>query len=204
MIERYSISRYDRDQESNDGSWKYYTDFNQCKELFGSISYSDIKLDNQGDCILIPYSSGSDYSGTTVELSNFNCIKEDFNQYILELYGGFGSFGLLIKLSDLETVPELQELFDQLESYPLYSDDDLSQLESELLNQVWEVYMEYDFPRTLKENNIDPDSIDDLELLFWDSLHLANESGDCEPIYESNSVPYIDVDKLIPYIKELL
>ena len=165
-MDHYIISRYDKDQKSNDGSWKYYNNFDECKELFSSISYSDIKLDSKGDCVLIPYSSGSDYSGTTIELSNFRCIKEDFSQYILELYGDYGSFGLLVKLSDLESIPELQELFDRLDSYPLYNEDDLYQLESELLGDVWDIHMKDDLSRSLKENNINPDSINDLESLF--------------------------------------
>ena len=203
-MERYSISRYDHDFESKDNSWRYYTSFDVCKELFSSISYSDIKLDKQGDCILIPYSSGSDYSGSTVELSNFNCIKEDFSQYVLELYGGYGSFGLLIKLSDLKSVPELKELFDTLDSYPLYNEDDHSQLESDLLNESWDAWVKYDFDRELKNNNIDPDSIDDLENLFWDSLRLANDDGSAYPIYEDISHPFIRLEELIPYVKTIL
>lgn len=199
----YRINKYDHDVESNDGSWKHYTSFDKCKELFSSMSYSDITPDNNGDCTIIPYASGSAYGGTTVELSNFQCIKEDYSQYVLELYGGYVSFGLLVKLSDVESIPELKELFNDLDNYPLYSEDHFAQLEWELLNQSWEAWVKWDFGRLLSDNNIEVED-DNQEQLFWDSLCLANDNGDAEPIYEDIGSPFIRLEELLPYIKDIM
>ena len=178
------------------GQWTHIDNFNEYRKEFSSVSYGDVKPDNNGDCIEIPYCTGSDYSGGTAELSNYRCIKEDFNKYVLPMYGGYGTFGLLISIDDYNNVPELQELFESLDKYPLYNEDDHSQLEQEIIDTAWDSWVWFDLSRLL-DDTIEYDQ-DKLRNAFYTALY--NNDDNIYPEFESNSSCYIDLKTLLPYI----
>ena len=85
---------------------------------------------------VIEYATGSDYSGSLVEVSNARCLKKDF-PWLVELYGGHGTQGLAYLGKRENQSDALIEAIDALTQYPLYSDDDHSQLEMERPDEAW-------------------------------------------------------------------
>lgn len=97
---------------------------------------------------LIPYSSGSDYSGSTVEQSNYRVLAADSEvtaQSVL-IQGDYGTFGIayLGEPSD-----HIREICGALESYPLLDESDHSELEMEIEQEQWADWGRKDFKRAL-------------------------------------------------------
>jgi hypothetical protein len=113
-------------------------------------AFSEKKLHSKAALVFCPaYCQGGDYSGASlVELSNCDVLLEDYGgKGVWRLYGGHGSFGLAI---DVRFCSEelLQEL-EALESYPLASEDKLSELEIEKEAEAWHCWASADFTKEL-------------------------------------------------------
>lgn len=98
--------------------------------------------------------TGSDYSGTLVERANLRAFKEAFPQgegsWWVEVHGGHGTFGVLVRTLAYKNATEVREFFDALEDYPLASDDLHSELECEAEQAAWEDYGRKDFVAEVK------------------------------------------------------
>lgn len=97
----------------------------------------------------------SDYSGSSVERSNYRVILGDSSRgYRADIVQIIGSHGYMALAYDatLGPVPgddELHELLDGVDNYPLLDDDDHSVLESELETEAWEDHGRQDFRKAL-------------------------------------------------------
>lgn len=153
---------------------------------------------------LIDCATGSDYSGTLVEHSNFRTLKAEF-PWLVVVHGGYGTFGLAYLGKRENQNPALIEAIDSLTDYPIYSDDDHSELEWGLAAQAWEDDGRQDFKRELvkhfdllldeeHEHDLDDarhnDAVDALwqdcaEIFLGGEEHL-NEQGDqiYFPVYQ--------------------
>lgn len=85
------------------------------------------------------YMSGSDYSGSLLEVNNVAVFRDTFpdgeDQWWCEVSGGFGTFAIVV---DTTALPEdAREWLDSLESYPSIDDESLSALEIEAQNEAW-------------------------------------------------------------------
>ena len=80
-----------------------------------------------------PQLSGSDYSGGITERSNHRTFLRQFKDVdgVYDLYGGFGTFGIAIRLDVYTINDDIKEVIDALQDYCLVSEDDYSELESE-------------------------------------------------------------------------
>lgn len=165
------------------GDWvDHERDATRCRECYGKgvtpdrRTWRDIKCpDCRGtgqikalSLTLIEYATGSDYSGTLVEVSNARCLKKDF-PWLVEVHGGYGTFGVGYLGKRENQNDALIEAIDSLTDYPLYADDDHSELECERESEAWsEAYGgEYDFRKSLIEyfDEIDEDHEHDRDLL---------------------------------------
>lgn len=97
---------------------------------------------------LIPYASGSDYSGNLCERSNADVLKERF-PWLVTLYGGYGTFGVAFLGKRENQNPELLEALNDLQGYPLVDEDHHSHLKMEVSDQAWESYGRKDWTRAL-------------------------------------------------------
>jgi hypothetical protein len=134
-----------------------YIEPNPSLPIEWSTSYGDWTELKQGEDVredtfaLLDYTSGSDYSGSLVEVSNRKAIEElcqacgfeDGEDY-LDYHGGYGTRALAVRVKALEGEDEsgfkasLLETIEGLEDYPLVDESLHSELEMEAQNQAWE------------------------------------------------------------------
>ncbi len=160
-------------------------DWDNGKETFW---YGDFNPDNQGIFIEIPFMTFSDYSGGTIEKSNFQSwseLYEDSKGVIWkELQGGFYTRGIIAKI-ELLTDSMVDTIIDLLD-YPLIDEEKLSQLECDILE---EQANEYYIPELMDKKHI---SKKKATSIFWQ----AYQDGKIEPVYENHYSCYIDISRI--------
>ena len=94
----------------------------------------------------------SDYSGGTVELSNYQVFMRDFGGRpgVHGVYGGHGTRAIALSPVALAD-PEIREVLEGLEDYPLVDEEHLSMLESELSDEAWDSWVRRDFEAEMCE-----------------------------------------------------
>ena len=134
-----------------------------------------------GEWLEIPFTWYSDYSGCLVERSNYNCILEDYNEYIMAdlmraVYGGYGTSGLIVRSILLDTDSTLIDLFNELNDYPLYNDDDYNQLEFDAIQEALD---DYGYNEISSKLDIDIDNLDvkAINNLVWNGLYTVETGG---------------------------
>ncbi len=127
---------------------------------------------------LIELASGSDYSGSLVEKSNARVLQRDF-PWLVEIYGGYGTFGLGYLGKRENQNPALIEAIDSLASYPVLDDSDHSDLEMELVSEAWESDGRDDFKRALVEYFDEAYAPDEHDLDEIDDTRIDNLWYDC-------------------------
>lgn len=84
----------------------------------------------------IAYTVWGDYCGSTAERSNHRSLLRDWPDVFVDTYGGFGSSGLALPLD--ATIGEcVLDALAGLLDYPLYDEEDHSELESDLESEDW-------------------------------------------------------------------
>jgi len=171
------------------------------------VRYGRWHDDKDGHYLLPGYLSGSDYSGTLVEKSNYNKWHELFsdgqNEWWTDTPGGHGTFGILI---DLDVVPddvseEVADFINGLHDYALADEDLHSNMEMEAQNEAWDNWAKSDFKSALeKKFDVDLDDVDG-EKLF----ELFREAMDASNTYwenEQGDQMYVDLDRVIKKISK--
>lgn len=183
-----------------DGAWKDFTD--PIEEEVAHVYYGNIKKDKNGQFMEVPYSTYSDYSGGTVERSNCRTFLDMFKEFgqkdLWEIYGGYSTTGVLIRLSLYQDNEEVKDVIDGLFNYPLINEDDLSELEIEIENEVWDSWIKSDLVNELEKRNI-PYIEDDL---YHDMLHVMNEINEYFNHEDAVSV-YVDIEKIVDNWQEI-
>jgi hypothetical protein len=96
-----------------------------------------------------------DYSGGSVEASNYRAMlaNEDMKPNLVEIYGSHG-YQALAYDATLGPVPDSWEIANALDGfenhYPLFDEDDHSELECELETEAWDDHGRSDFRRKLE------------------------------------------------------
>lgn len=119
--------------------------------------------------VFVPYTTGSDYAGSTVELANRRAFLQAFGELdgVHAVYGGYSTFGVVLSLRWLldpenEPADSILSTIEALEDYPLIDEVALGQVELEGIESAWESWGEYDFKRALRERfGCDLDTGDD-------------------------------------------
>jgi len=165
-------------------------------EGVSEVCYGDIKHNEDGEYIEVPFCTYSDYSGGTVERSNCQTFLDMFKEFneisMWKIYGGYCTTGVLIRRSLYENSEEVRDVIDGLFDYPLISDDDLSQLEIDLEQVSWETWLEYDLKRELDKQEIEYNE-DELQSDMYYVMEYCNEYF----IHEDACCPYLDVEKIV-------
>ncbi len=149
---------------------------------------------------------GSDYSGTTIELSNFEVFKERYEDLpgVYTMYGGYSTFAIAISVKWLinpDNEEKAQEIIDDLialSDYPLLDDEHLSNMESEKeyewvtgnTNWIWDLNRELKEKRGIEITEFTKDQI-------WELYRLLSERANEYPIFEDNGYPYIRTEELV-------
>ena len=166
------------------------------QKLYPDTSYSEL-------LITPDYMTGSDYSGTTVELSNYQVFKEKHGSLngVYDVYGGYSTFAIAISVKWLldpvneEKANEIIETLKALDDCPLLDDEHLSNLESDLeLDYITKDWSKYELPKMIRDKlNVDPHINPDNA---WSLYRELSELSDTYPNFETNGWPYIDDDEL--------
>lgn len=173
--------------------------------------YGDWRDRSDGPWIVPSLTSGSDYSGCLVQLSNFQVFKEEFPEadWHSSVSGGYGTYALVV---DINKAPiEALEFFSALEAYVLADDDHHTQLLLDVEVEAWHQWASRDFARALERRlgvviDRTKGTTDEWLTLFNEAAEEAGEGWSNE---EGPSV-WINVDKvaakvqpedLAPYIE---
>ena len=157
----------------------------------------------------VPCASGSDYSGSTVERSNYKVFTETYGDkdFVFSAYGGHGTYAAVVGLTGLlgcddDTFEEICNALEGLEDYPCIDDEALSELEMESADEAWDSWASGDFVRAVErkfedEAELELPSGDALRTLFEDKRESAN-------VYWYNEGyghdMYVDVDRVVDEI----
>jgi hypothetical protein len=157
----------------------------------------------------LPYASGSDYSGSTVEAANHREFLESYGEeaFVWEAHGGFNTYAVVLGLTGLlecadDTFDAVVGIVEGLENYPLIDDEALSKLESDNANEAWESWVAGDFRRALEKKfdnaEFDWPADSDLRALFEKKAEKANEYW-----FNEGYGPdmYIRVDKVVEKVE---
>jgi hypothetical protein len=164
----------------------------------------------------LPYASGSDYSGSTVEKANHKEFLESYGeeQFVCEAHGGFDTYAVVLGLTGLlecadDTFNAILDIIEGLEDYPLINDEALSTLESDLADEAWDCWVAGDFRRALEKKfdcaEFEWPSDSDLRTFFEKKAEKANEYwfnegyGPDMYIRVDRIVEGIDLDDLADY-----
>jgi hypothetical protein len=101
--------------------------------------------------VVIRYASYSDYSGSYVEVSNHRSLLRDFPGQFVDLYGDYGTRALMLPVSCLNE--SVLEAIAGLADYPLYDDEDSSELETEWTEEAITDYLKADMVNYLDRAN---------------------------------------------------
>ena len=159
----------------------------------GDVSYGDLKEEDSPESaesylralstddaesgevyFYVPYASGSDYSGSLVERSNYNAFIEEYgkdNEWVFSAHGGFDTYAAVVGLTGLltcadDTADSILEALEGLADYPLLDEEAHSALERESTDSAWELWAAESFRRTVEKkfDGIDFDWPSDNEL----------------------------------------
>ena len=165
--------------------------------------YGDWRPDKDGRYLVPGRLSGSDYSGSLVERSNYNVFSDKFkdghDNWWTSVIGGHGTYAIVISMDDVpdEVSDEVAEFLNGLDDYPLADEDDHSNLEMEAQNEAWENWARRDFIKEIEkwfkvEFDNDPKS----ELLY-EVFHEACDSANEYWVNESGDSMYINIERIV-------
>lgn len=181
-------------QEIKNREWTVFDDPE--KQGVARVWYGDIHDAEQGDYIEVPDCTYSDYSGCTVQRSNCQSFLRIFAEHLgkdmWELYGGYGTTGVLIRTSLYENNPEVKEVIDGIFDYPLIDEEDLSELEFELEQVSWDTWLEYELKSLLEKAGIEYNE----ETLQRDFYYVADDIAEYF-IHEDANCPYFRTEKVV-------
>jgi len=134
----------------------------------------------------LPYATGSDYSGSTVEKANCREFLESYGEeaFVWAARGGFNTYAVVLGLTGLLECPDdtfdaVMGVIEGLEDYPLIDDEALSNLEMEGADEAWESWVAGDFRRALEKKfdgvEFEWPSDSDLRPFFEKRAEKANE-----------------------------
>lgn len=148
------------------------------------------------DYIMPELLSGSKCSGTTVEKANHRSFLKLYGQHpgVHDVTGARGTFAVAISIRWLLDHPNVAECIcdtlEELDNYPIISDEELADYEAELAAEGWEAWARHDYLVGLKKRFGTVD-IDAYEVFNTVARRIGVE---WEP--DSTGVS-IDVDKVI-------
>lgn len=190
-----------------DGLWTA-----QNPEDFTTLSYGDLsetKTPTSTSFFLWSLATGSDYSGSDVEVSNHRVLLElageeakKFGKTVQEcgvfdVYGGYSTYSVAVRLNC--PLRAVWEAIQGCIEYPVLDDDDLYVVEQEAQQEALESWARSEFRSALsvaldeyEEWDLDEIPASDLDRLFQEAAETANEYW----INETGNTAYIDTKKV--------
>lgn len=150
---------------------------------------------------------GSDHSGGALEKSNHRSFLRIFGKVngVYELYGGFNTYAIAIRVDVAESNPEIKSTLEELENYPLVDEEDHSELEFEwqceaMLNILDDIIRAIDLEEYIPDIETILEDKEALEHIAWDGSNTLN----LEWISETTSSFLKGTNALQSYIEDRL
>jgi len=166
-----------------------------------SAGYGDIReIGARIATYVVPnYLSGSDYSGCSVERSNFRIVLEEHSETVVELFGGHGTYGIAIPLESFPS--DLLDTIVGLDDYPAIDEGDMSMYEVDSSDESWECCYESDFRRLIngvlgRERDCDADITVEDEARWRQYFEDGRESVNCYWECETGGNMYVDIERV--------
>jgi len=127
--------------------------------------------------------SGSDYSGSSVELSNYRTFLESWRNVpgVVDLHGGHGTYAIAIRLDVCEA--GILQALEALDDYPVLDDDAMGEVEAEQDREAWESWARDDFKRELeRRHGVDVSEVsdDDIARVFLAACEATGNYFECD------------------------
>lgn len=114
--------------------------------------------------VMLGYTGYSDYSGSSVDRSNNEALRDDYPDTFTEAIGGHGTSELMLSVDWHPPADGREGLLDALEAledYPLYDEGHHSMLETEAATEAWDQWLSSDVPRALEEASPSAEALED-------------------------------------------
>lgn len=154
--------------------------------------------EDDADVVEVPYTVWGDYVGSSVERSNYRSLLRDYPDVFIDISGGYWSHVLYIRPRTMLQTDGLFESITALFDYPLYDEEDHSELEMTEAWEAWDGWVKFDLGRALAtEYDLDVDNWTEEE---WDFIkqRFYAISGD------ENGYPYMEdaTNVVFPHFEE--
>ncbi len=178
------------------------------------VGYSQGMRGRSAEWFQVEYATGSDYSGGSVNESNYRVLAELLDEHHPEdaqpvvwarTSGGHGTYGIAVRYGDLEE--EVREAIDALEDYPLMDEEDHSNLEMEQQQAAWDDWGVSELSKSIaKATGADRDELkDNLTDDDWYRIfNLVMELGDISWEDQQGAGAYIDMDDVAKRVVQFL
>lgn len=189
-------------------TWYRYVGYKPLKGSSASCGdFEEVTTPAKGDVLyaLPDAMSGSDYSGSSYNYSNYRVFLGTFKSFkgVYDIYGGYGTYGVAIRESLINSNKDIQHTLKSLEEYPLLDDQDQSNLEVEWADEAWKSWARDDSVKFLRveldNEDWEPSDESDFRFQFECASQEANENWESE-----NNTVYIHTDRVLPYLLDII
>jgi hypothetical protein len=172
-----------------------------------SRSYRGVQQDNDGDWWGSEYAQGSDYSGGPVQKANYRALLELGEEYEKEsgitcyqtMTSGHGGYHIFFNV--YTTPDEIVETLAALDDYPAVSDEAVSEVEAEEVEEAWDNWAAHEFKQGLEKafgGDADEVSPEDLRTCFDEAMEAGNTYW--EP--QGGEGMYVDMKRVLAKVDE--
>ncbi len=199
----YSGNGYDKDGYIN------YADAEPGDTVFAGYSTVENATPDDATFVILDMTSWGDYSGSTIERSNYRRLLEEYRETFAEVRYDFDGHALALPVAwpsgawAQEHLPsglgenaedarkQLFETLSGLESdYPVYDDEDLSSLENDLVGEMWDCWVRSDLVSELYKV-CDADAVDDVSEDQLRELFYSFVGESPEPFHAEDAVSVV-------------
>lgn len=148
-----------RDEWTQPGESEYASRFESeyASRFLGVYSYGGATPDFTPTHVEVPCTVWGDYVGGTAERANCVWLRDNYGENVITVTGDYGSEWIVLPL-DAEVPYTLADDIVALADYPLFDDEVMSEVETQLADEAWDCYLTYDVTRELAARGVDIDS----------------------------------------------
>lgn len=115
--------------------------------------------------VQVPLTLWGDYCGDTMQRANFEALQQDYPDTFIQVgWAERDGISLVVDLSKPLDEHLLAGLVRMRDDYPVWSDEKMSEVEMNLADEAWDGYLRMDLPGDLRDQGIDEDVVDELDL----------------------------------------
>jgi hypothetical protein len=170
------------------------------------IMTDDDFINHYDEWYLLKYTLHGDYCGDSVTRANYETIKKEQEEKKLyfETWSGWynsKAYQIHIELIEEKEINYLSDIYDQLKTYPILDEEELSRIEEEIINKEIE-----DFKKSNRflfyNDSFDSAAFDFLRGCSKDAFSVDYSEDDFKSRMEQEKAILLPTDKIIEIIEE--